>query len=335
MIISIFEPAAAGIFMKTPPDEPDRPVAHAAKGKLSSIEKQLIGRRMIRDAARYIDRHISRQPPVQRFFSFMPTMLTRVSPFHFKNRTKLRDWPLVRLDSGDVNAWGRMRVVGELLVIFDETVLFCLLSLMSRYQNDAFESTLAELSGIAGLTPTAANFNAIWKSIQRLAGTRIDLELTSGSGKKRRVLKEMTGSILSYGDLDRESGIVRTVINPYFIEMYAESFVTNIDLRFRAELKSDISKAFYRYFQGQYAKKITIDLLRLARSVNIDTQQPHDRLRNQVKRGLRELQNRGYLENFEITTDNRATIIKSRHTALKIDVPIFDSPRIDPPNHVS
>ncbi len=255
MMVTIHKPAAAGTNMKTPPDQPHQPVAPATKGKLSSIEKQLIGRRMIRDAARYVDRHISRQPPVQRFFSFMPTMLTRVSPFHFKNRTKSRDWPLVRLDSGDVNAWGRMRVVGELLVIFDETVLFCLLSLMSRYQNDAFESTLAELSGIAGMTPTAANFTAIWKSIQRLAGTRIDLELTSGSGKKRRALKEMTGSILSYGDLDRESGIVRTVINPYFIEMYAESFVTNIDLRFRAELKSDISKAFYRYFQGQYAKE--------------------------------------------------------------------------------
>jgi hypothetical protein len=330
MMVSNLKPAAARTKMKSPPDH-QQSVASATKGKLSAIEKQLIGRRMIREAARYVDRHISRQPPVQRFFSFMPTMLTRISPFHFKNRAKLKDWPLVRLDSGDVNAWGRMRLVGELLVIFDETVLFCLLSLMSRYQNDAFESTLAELSGIAGMTPTAANFTAIWKSIQRLAGTRIDLELTSGSGRKRRALKEMTGSILSYGDLDRESGIVRTVINPYFIEMYAESFVTNIDLRFRAELKYDTSKAFYRYFQGQYEKKIEIDLLRLARSVNIDTQKSPDRLRTSVKRGLRELQTRGYLETIEITSNNKVTVLKSRHTALKIDVPIFDSRRIDPP----
>ena len=319
--------------MKTPPDRPHLTVASASKNKLSAIEKQLIGRRMIRDAARYVDRHISRQPPVQRFFSFMPTMLTRVSPFHFKNRSKLKDWPLVRLDSGDVNAWGRMRVIGELLVIFDETVLFCLLSLMSRYQNDAFESTLAELSGIAGITPSSANFTAIWKSIQRLAGTRIDLELTSGSGKKRRILKEMTGSILSYGDLDRESGIVRTVINPYFIEMYAESFVTNIDMQFRAELKYDISKAFYRFFQGQYEKTITIDIYRLARSVNISTQEPLDRLRTKVRRGLRELKNRGYLENFDLPSDNRVTILKAQHTALKIDVPIFDSHRINPPRN--
>jgi hypothetical protein len=319
--------------MKSPSDPPHLTVASASKNKLSATEKQLIGRRMIRDAARYVDRHISRQPPVQRFFSFMPTMLTKVSPFHFKNRSKLKDWPLVRLDSGDVNTWGRMRVIGELLVIFDETVLFCLLSLMSRYQNDAFESTLAELSGIAGITPSAANFTAIWKSIQRLAGTRIDLELTSGSGKKRRTLKEMTGSILSYGDLDRESGIVRTVINPYFIEMYAESFVTNIDMQFRAELKHDISKAFYRFFQGQYEKTITIDIYRLARSVNVSPQEPLDRLRAKVRQGLRELKNREYLENFDLSSDNRVTILKAQHSALKIDVPIFDSRRINPPRN--
>lgn len=331
MMMTTSELAATVTKMKKPPDQLHPPAASTAEGKMSSTEKQLIGRRMIRDAARYVDRHISRQPPVQRFFSFMPTMLTRVSPFHFKNRTKLREWPLVRLDSGDVKTWGRMRVVGELLIIFDETVLFSLLSLMGRYQNDAFESTLVELSGIAGLSPTAANFTAIWKSIQRLAGTRIDLELSSGSGKKRRALKEMTGSILSYGDLDRESGIVRAVINPYFIEMYAESFVTNIDLRFRAELKYDVSKAFYRYFQGQYEKKITVDLIRLARSVNLDTQRPPERLRSQILCGLRELQSREYLEKFEITRDNQLIALKARHTALKIDVPIFDSRRIDAP----
>lgn len=314
--------------MKTPPDPPLSPVDKTT-GTLSFVDKQLIGRRMIREAALFVDRHLSRQPPVQRFFSFMPTMLTRVSPFHFKNRAKSKDWPLIRLDSGDVNAWGRMRVVGELLVIFDETVLFCLLSLMSRYQNEAFESTLVELSGIAGVTPTAANFTAIWRSIQRLAGTRIDLELTSGSGKKQRCLKEMTGSILSFGDLDRESGIVRIAVNPYFIEMYAESFVTNIDLRFRSGLKGDVSKAFYRFFQGQYEKTLSIDLHRLARSVNLDTQQAPGRLRTQVLSGLRELETRKYLEAFEITEDSRVHTVKARHTALKIDVPIFGSRRLE------
>ncbi|MFZ0614543.1 MAG: RepB family plasmid replication initiator protein [Desulfobacterales bacterium] len=314
--------------MKTPPDAPLSPVDGPTSNS-TIVDKQLIGRRMIREAALFVDRHLSRQPPVQRFFSFMPTLLTRVSPFHFKYHAKSKDWPLVRLDSGDVNAWGRMRVVGELLVIFDETVLFCLLSLMSRYQNEAFESTLVDLSGIAGVTPTAANFTSIWRSIQRLAGTRIDLELTSGSGKKRRCLKEMTGSILSFGDLDRESGIVRIAVNPYFIEMYAESFVTNIDLRFRAGLKNDVSKAFYRFFQGQYDKTLSIDLNRLARSVNLDSQRPPARLRNQVRNALSELKERNYLQDFEITEDNRVHTVKARHTALKIDVPIFGTRHLE------
>lgn len=314
--------------MKTPPDPPLSPV-DGPTSTSAILDKQLIGRRMIREATLFVDRHLSRQPPVQRFFSFMPTMLTRVSPFHFKPRAKSKDWPLVRLDSGDVNTWGRMRVVGELLVIFDETVLFCLLSLMSRYQNEAFESTLVDLSGIAGVTPTAANFTSIWRSIQRLAGTRIDLELTSGGGKKRRCLKEMTGSILSFGDLDRESGIVRIAVNPYFVEMYAESFVTNIDLRFRAGLKNDVSKAFYRFFQGQYDKTLSIDLNRLARSVNLDSQQSPARLRNQVRCALRELKERDYLQDYEIAEDNRVHTVKARHTALKIEVPIFETRRLE------
>jgi hypothetical protein len=117
-------------------DDPDQNVAtqNTSNGD-RLLNKQLIGRRMIRDAADFVKTHISKQPPVQRFFSFMPTMLTRVSPFHFRSRTRPSEWPLVRLDSGNVNSWGRMVVVGELLIIFDETILFCLLTLLTSIWN--------------------------------------------------------------------------------------------------------------------------------------------------------------------------------------------------------
>ena len=314
--------------MKTPPDPPLAPVDKTT-GTPSFVDKQLIGRRMIREAALFVDRHLSRQPPVQRFFSFMPTMLTRVSPFHFKNRAKSKDWPLVRLDSGDVKAWGRMRVVGELLVIFDETVLFCLLSLMSRYQNEAFESTLVELSGIAGVTPTAANFTAIWRSIQRLSGTRIDLELTSGSGKKRRCLKEMTGSILSFADKDQDSGKIRIVVNPYFLEMYTESFVTNIDMVFRNRLKSDVSKAFYRFYQGQYETESQTEISRLARAVNLSIGQGIKLLKSKVRAGLKELHEKGYLDAYEVTRDDRVIISKARDAAVRFDSQILGLANIE------
>jgi len=276
-----------------------------------------------------VNKHISRQPPVQRFFSFMPTMLTRVSPFHFKGRYKLNEWPLVRLDSGDADSWGGMQVVGELLVIFDETVLFCLLALMARYESDAFETSQTELAQIAGIDPIPKTASEIWKSIQRLAGTRIDLQLYSGKGKKRRTLTELTGSILSFADKNQASGNIRAVINPYFMEMYAESFVTNIDLAFRCRLKSDISKAFYRFYQGQYDRASEIELTRLARAVNLKIEPEMSRLRSKVRSGLSELQEQGYLQGYQITPDNRVSVTKAADTAVKIGSQILGKANIE------
>ena len=299
-----------------------------SRAALGTGAKQQTGRKIIRSAAGFVKEHISKQPPIQRFFSFMPTLLTRVSPFHFKGKEKFKEWPLVRLDSGDGNFWGKMRVVGELLVIFDETTLFCLLTLMMRYENDAFETTQVELGQLADIQPTPNAFGAIWKSIQRLAGTRIDLELRSGKSKRKKTVKEMTGSILSFADLDKETGNIRVVVNPYFTEMYAESFVTNIDLKFRASLKADISKAFYRFYQGQYGNESDIDIIRLARAVNLDTEQEMHRLRAKVRSGLQELRERAYLDKFEITKNNRVKVLKSMDAAINMDGQILGRGKI-------
>jgi hypothetical protein len=295
---------------------------------IETAAKKLTRRQIIRDASEFVKKHISRQPPVQRFFSFMPTMLTRVSPFHFKGKVKYTEWPLVRLDSGDANSWGRMQVVGELLVIFDETILFALLALMTKFQSDAFETNQEELSRLADVQPTPNSYSAIWKSIQRLAGTRIDLELFSGKGRKRKDLKELTGSILSFADIDRETGSFRVLINPYFLEMYADSFVTNIDLKFRSSLKSDVSKAFYRFFQGQYESEANLEIKRLARAVNMDTDLDMRRLKDKVRTGLKELQNRGYLKQYQITRDDRVIIEKSKDTAAHYQSQILDPSKI-------
>ena len=307
----------------TPPNADQTKKPSASDAAIEAAARRLSRREIIKDAAEYVKKHISRQPPVQRFFSFMPTMLTRVSPFHFKARTKYKEWPLVRLDSGDANSWGRMQVVGELLVIFDETILFGLLALMTKYQSDAFETTQEELCRLADVQLTATNYSAIWKSIQRLAGTRIDLELFSGKGRKRKDLKEMTGSILSFADIDKESGSIRVLVNPYFLEMYAASFVTNIDLKFRARLKSDVSKAFYRFYQGQYERESDIEILRLSRAVNLDTDLEIRRLKDKVRSGLKELEQRGYLKAYQITKDNRVIISKSKDAAVNFQSQIL------------
>jgi hypothetical protein len=301
----------------------------AGYGPSGALAPKLTAKQIIKEASQAVNRHISRQPPVQRLFSFMPTMLTRVSPFHFKGRHKSNEWPLVRLDSGDADAWGGMQVVGELLVIFDETVLFGLLALMARYESDAFETSQTELTQIAGIDPMPTNEAEIWKSIQRLAGTRIDLQLYSGKGKKRRTLTELTGSILSFADKNQTSGKIRVAINPYFMEMYAESFVTNIDLGFRCRLKSDISKAFYRFYQGQYERASEIELLRLARAVNLKIEPEMGRLRSKVRTGLSELQAQGYFQDYQITADNRVSVTKAADTAVKLGSQILGKAKIE------
>jgi hypothetical protein len=304
-------------------------IAKPAEDATSAPMPKLTARQIIKEASQLVNKHISRQPPVQRFFSFMPTLLTRVSPFHFKGRYKFNEWPLVRLDSGDADSWGGMQVVGELLVIFDETVLFCLLALMARYESDAFETSQTELAQIAGIGPIPKNAGEIWKSIQRLAGTRIDLQLYSGKGKKRKTLTEMTGSILSFADKNQANGKIRAAINPYFMEMYAESFVTNIDLAFRCRLKSDIGKAFYRFYQGQYDRVSEIELTRLARAVNLKIESEMNRLRSKVRTGLSELQEQGYLEDYEITPENQVRVTKAADAAVKMGSQILGQANIE------
>lgn len=290
---------------------------------IDDVSRRLLGYQMIRDASDYVKKHISRQPPVQRFFSFMPTMLTRVSPFHLGGRIKADSWPLVRLDSGEANSWGRMRVIGELLVIFDETVLFSILALMSRNRSDAFATSLDEIGRLANVPGSPSVRRTIWQSIQRLAGTRIDLELTSGRGRKKKSHKELVGSILSFADLNREDGSLQIIVNPYFLELYAESFVTNIDLQFRAGLKSDLSKAFYRFYQGQYKSESEIEMLRLARAVNLETGQDPSRLRTKIRKGLRELEEKGYFEQVRIGRDLTVRTRKSADTAVRQETQIL------------
>jgi predicted transcriptional regulator len=304
-------------------------IAAPAENVIDTRKPKLTGKQIIKEAAKYVKDHISRQPPVQRFFSFMPTMLTRVSPFHFKGRHKSTEWPLVRLDSGDNNSWGSMQVVGELLIIFDETNLFCLLALMTKYERDAFETSQTELARLAGIEPTPKNAAEIWKSIQRLAGTRIDLQLSRGKGKKRKTLKELTGSILSFADKDQSSGKIRIVVNPYFLEMYTESFVTNIDMVFRNRLKSDVSKAFYRFYQGQYETESQTEISRLARAVNLNIGQGIKLLKSKVRAGLKELHEKGYLDAYEVTRDDRVIISKAKDAAVRFDSQILGLANIE------
>ena len=111
--------------------------------------------------------------------------------------------------------------------------------------------------------------------------------------------------------------------------MYTESFVTNIDMVFRNGLKSDISKAFYRFYQGQYETESQIEITRLARAVNLNIGQEIKQLKSKVRTGLRELREKGYLEAYEVTRDNRVIVSKSKDAAVKFESQILGKTKID------
>ena len=303
--------------------QPVKKDAPASKGSSGPAGTE---REMIAGASKAVKDHISRQPHVQRLFSFMPTLMTRVSPFHFRNRNMHKNWPLVRLDSGEADSWGKMAVVGELLIIFDETVLFCLLALMKKYRNEAFETNEEEICALAAVPDSIANRNSIWMSIQRLTGTRIDLALLTGKGKKRKATRQMAGSILTFCDRSTESGRIRVAVNPYFLEMYGESFVTNIDLNFRAGLKDDVAKALYRFLQGQIETTLSFSLMRLAKAINLDQSNDDKAMRRKARAGLKELKYSNYLENYNISREDRVEIIKCNPAELSPVNFILDTP---------
>jgi hypothetical protein len=66
----------------------------------------------------------------------------------------------------------------------------------------------------------------------------------------------------------------------------------------------------------------------LASAVNLDIGQQRQRLRSKIRQGLSELQEKGYLETFELTRDDRVIVSKSGDTAVKFDGQILDPGKI-------
>lgn len=185
----------------------------------------------------------------QNLISFMPTQLTRTSPFFpmFKNETKryFRE-PLTK-----ENPWGQITITGWKLNIYDETILLSLLWLFKKHGSETFKTTRHEICKIMDVTPCPSSYNAIWKSLHRLAATSIEFEIWEGKGKNRKRIRRRVNTILTGADEEKKTGKLLIAIDRFFIVIYAEGLLTNISLDFRLSLKGDISKALYRFFQGQ------------------------------------------------------------------------------------
>jgi hypothetical protein len=227
------------------------------------------------------------------------------------SKREMKDRPLEKLTWE--TSWGRIMVTGEKLSIYDESVLLAILVLMRKNQTGTFQTTRYEICRIMNVKPARDTYNAIWESLKRLTKTGIDLEVWEGKGKKRKAKMEMTTTILS-GAIHAEQ--FQITVNPYFFEMYAEGFLTNLDLKFRASLTGDITKALYRFYEGQRERSYQCHLLTLAKAVNLNIEMETFRLRSRVRTGLRELRKKGYLKRWTISKSDIVTVWKGQNKLL-------------------
>ena len=252
----------------------------------------------------------------QNLISFMPTQLTRTSPFFpmFKNETKRHFSEPLKKE----NPWGKITITGWKLNIYDETIMLSLLWLSKKHGSETFKTTRHELCKIMDVTPCPSSYNAILKSLHRLTATAIEFQIWEGKGKDRKRVWKRVNAFLTGVDKEEKTGKLLISINRFFIVIYAEGLLTNISLDFRLSLKGDISKALYRFFQGQRGfyrdGEYSCQLVKLCQAINMKTDEVENfNLRKGIRQGLKELRVKRYLNRWTLSKRDYVTVWKAKY----------------------
>jgi len=272
------------------------------EAEVAEYEKALQGLKQIQAEAAKVKQQVAAHlgDPEQKVFAFLPTQMTRISPFFpMSRRDQRQDRPFEKVDFE--HSWGRITFEGRRLAVADETLLLALLSLVRKHNAGTFETTRYELCQVLNVTRSPGSYKAIWGSLERLSGTRIDLELWETKGRKKVSTLAMTNTILSGARMDKSTGKILVTINPYFLALYAESLVTNLDLQLRAKIKGDTGKALYRFIEGQRDNPYQCHLLTLAKAINLNLDLPTRELRKRIRKGLAELRKAGRIRRSQMT----------------------------------
>jgi len=283
------------------------------------FKHQLHSSKVISDAVNELRQELQYPPHEQMtLFSFMPTSMTRTSPFFPMSRQQMKERTPETLTFP--TAWGEVSFKGERLSVYDESILLNLLFLSVKNQSVEFLTTQHEICGLMGVNPCTNTYNAIWNSIVRMRQTDVELKIFSGTGNNRKLSKEMGGAIISFSGTDRKTGKLKIVLNAYFIETYAEGLLTNIDIKFRASLSGDITKSLYRFFQSQRplykTGKYSVSLFKLCSAINLTNPETR-RLRSRIRAGLKELKAKGHFYQYQLDKNDQVTVWQKQKQITK------------------
>jgi len=243
----------------------------------------------------------------QRHISYLPTVMTRLSPFFPVNKCQMK---LDTITEPIIieNPWGKIIIRNRRLSIYDETVLLSLLMLLKKYGSNTFQTTLYELCKLMNVTPARDTYNAIMKSLHRMSEAHITIE--------KKAQAEMDGHIItSIGKSEFRKMTLE--LHSYLLYSFRDRLITRLDMKTRSELRGDISKALYRFYEGQRSECYTISILKLSQAINIGFNEKMFSLRWKLRKAIRELEVGGYLRSFILPDRGQVVaVFKSRKRFL-------------------
>ena len=157
-----------------------------------------------------------------------------------------------------------------------------------------------------GVKPARDTYNAILKSIERMAEAHITI--------KRRVKRqvEIDGPIIV--GVDHCMGI-NVMMNPYFVQALSNRLITHLDMHLRSSIGGDTSKALYRFLEGQKSDCYAISILKLSQAINIDSNGKS--FRQRIRKSMHDLEKAGYLRRVLLPDRGRVVaIFKSKYRYL-------------------
>jgi hypothetical protein len=270
------------------------------------------GYQHIADVVKDVHDHVQKATgkPVQLKLAFMPTEITRTSPFFPMGREEKVNRPLYN-NFIIKNNWGTISVSGPKLSIQDESVLLAVLFLVKKYKSEKINTDYAELCQIMGISRGTNQYKAVEEGLERLAKAIVSTKLFDTKNlDKQDVVRSITGSILSNVDQKPKSTTVSITVNPYFLSLYGANMTTGIDLNVWSKLKGDVTKALYRFLESHKGSGgVPYGLATLVLAINLNTEQRLCDLRKLIRKSLAELQKNGIIQKWKMDKNDLVHLI--------------------------
>jgi hypothetical protein len=250
----------------------------------------------------------------QRNISYLPTIMTRLSPFFPVSKRQMKNdtitEPIIIK-----NPWGGIIIRNRKLSIYDETVLLSLLMLLKKYDSNTFQTTLYELCKLMNVKPAKDTYNAIMNSLYRMSEAHLTIEKRVSRSNDAQT--EMDGPIIIGITKNEESRKMILELNSYLLSSFRDRSITRMDIKLRSELHGEISKALYRFYEGQHLNICTTSIMKLSKAININCDNKMSCLRRKIRKAMHELETGGYLRRFMLPHNGEVVaVFKSRNRFL-------------------